>query len=154
MGKNLVETVMGAVVLAIAGFFLAFAYNTSDLRKVQGYEIMARFNSVEGLSPGSDVRIGGVKVGSVSAQHLDPKDYRAVVVMSILSNIKIPVDSEASVTSDGLLGANYVRISPGHENASLEPGGEISKTHDVVDLEQLMGRVIFLLGQQDTEPAQ
>lgn len=151
MGRNLVETVMGAVVLAIAGFFLAFAYNTSDLRKVQGYELKARFNSVEGLGPGSDVRVGGVKIGSVTKQHLDPVDYRAVIVMSILTDIKIPVDSQASVTSDGLLGANYVRISAGHETAYLEPGGEIKKTHDVVDLEQLMGRVIFLLGQ-DTDP--
>jgi phospholipid/cholesterol/gamma-HCH transport system substrate-binding protein len=148
MGRNLVETVMGAVVLAIAGFFLAFAYNTSDLRKISGYSIVAKFNSVEGLNPGSDVRVGGVKVGSVSEQRLDPVDYRAVIVMSILSDIKIPVDSEASVTSDGLLGANYVRIKPGHEKKSLEPGGEIAKTHDVVDLEQLMGRVIFLLGQE------
>ncbi len=148
MGRNLVETVMGAVVLAIAGFFLAFAYNTSDLRKVSGYPIVAKFRSVEGLGAGSDVRIGGVKIGSVSEQKLDPKDYRAVIVMSILNDIKIPVDSEASVTSDGLLGANYVRIKPGHEKEHLEPGGEITKTYDVVDLEQLMGRVIFLLGQE------
>ncbi len=148
MGRNLVETVMGAVVLAIAGFFLAFAYNTSDLRKVTGYAIVAKFSSVEGLGAGSDVRIGGVKIGSVSEQKLDPKDYRAIIVMSILSDIKIPIDSEASVTSDGLLGANYVRIRPGHDENYLEPGGEITKTYDVVDLEQLMGRVIFLLGQE------
>ena len=148
MGRNLVETVMGAVVLAIAGFFLAFAYNTSDLRKVTGYPIIAKFNSVEGLSPGSDVRVGGVKIGSVIEQKLDPEDYRAIIVMSVLSDIKLPADSEASVTSDGLLGANYVRIKPGHEKINLEPGGEIKKTHDVVDLEQLMGRVIFLLGQE------
>ncbi len=148
MGRNLVETVMGAVVLAIAGFFLAFAYNTSDLRKISGYSIVARFSSVEGLGAGSDVRLGGVKIGSVSEQTLDPEDYRAVIVMSILTDIKIPVDSEASVTSDGLLGANYVRIRPGHDKKYLEPGGEIKKTYDVVDLEQLMGRVIFLLGQE------
>lgn len=148
MGRNLVETVMGAVVLLIAGFFLAFAYNTSDLRKVSGYPIVAKFRSVEGLNPGSDIRVGGVKIGSVSEQRLDPEDYRAIVVMSIQSDIKIPADSEASVTSDGLLGANYVRIKPGHDDKNLEPGGEIMKTHDVVDLEQLMGRVIFLMGQE------
>lgn len=148
MGRNLIETVMGAVVLLIAGFFLAFAYNTSDLRKVKGYSIVAKFHSVEGLSPGSDVRVGGVKVGSVIEQKLDPDDYRAVIVMSIRSDIKLPVDSEASITSDGLLGANYVRIEPGHDDAIIDPGGEIKRTQDVVDLEQLMGRVIFLLGQE------
>jgi len=148
MGRNLVETVMGAVVLAIAGFFLAFAYNTSDLRPVSGYPIIAKFNNVEGLTPGSDVRIGGVKVGSVTEQRLDPDDYRAIVELSIRSDVRLPTDTEASVTSDGLLGANYVRLKPGHKDSLLKPGDEIGKTFDVVDLEQLMGRVIFLLSQE------
>lgn len=148
MGRNPVETVMGAVVLAIAGFFLAFAYGTSDLRPVAGYQLIARFNNVEGLTSGSDVRVGGVKVGSIVDQRLDPQDYRAVLVLSIRSDVKLPTDTEAFVTSDGLLGANYIRLKPGHADTLLKPGDELTKTHDVVDLEQLMGRVIFLLTQE------
>ncbi|MGE0735779.1 MAG: MlaD family protein [Alphaproteobacteria bacterium] len=90
MGKSLVETVMGAVVLAIAGFFLVFAYTSSDLKPVAGYQVTAKFGSVGSLTEGSDVRIGGVKVGSVIRQSIDPKDYRAVVTMTILSTISCP----------------------------------------------------------------
>ena len=100
MGRNLVETVMGAVVLLIAGFFLIFAYNSSDLRPVSGYQVTARFNSVEGLQEGSDVRIGGVKVGSVTRQRLDPETFQAVVTMTLMKSVRLPTDSIASITGD------------------------------------------------------
>ena len=149
MGRNLVETVMGAVVLLIAAFFLVFAYGTSDLRPIEGYEITARFNSVGGLKEGSDVRIGGVKVGSVADQRLDTERFQAVIVMTIKSGIKLPTDSVASVTGDSLLGGKYVKLEPGAAKTLIAAGGEIKKTRDALVLEQVLGRMIFLLTEGD-----
>jgi len=149
MGRNLVETVMGAVVLLIAGFFLIFAYNSSDLRPVSGYEIKARFNSVEGLQEGSDVRIGGVKVGSITEQHLDAETFQAVVTMTVRSGVRLPVDSIASVTGDSLLGGKYLKLTPGAAKKLVAAGGEIKKTQDALVLEQILGRMIFLLTETD-----
>ncbi|MGE5148009.1 MAG: outer membrane lipid asymmetry maintenance protein MlaD [Candidatus Eiseniibacteriota bacterium] len=149
MGRNLVETVMGAVVLMIAGFFLVFAYNTSNLRPIAGYAVRALFSSVEGLEPGSDVRIGGVKVGSVTGQTLHPGDYRAELIMSIRQGIKLPVDTKAIISGDSLLGGKNVKLEPGGSDKFIQPGGEITKTEGAVILEQTLGRAIFLLSGGD-----
>ena len=152
MGRNLVETVMGAVVLLMAGFFLIFAYNSSDLRPVAGYEIKARFNSIEGLQEGGDVRIGGVKVGSVTGQTLDTENFQAVVTITVKTNVKLPTDSIASVTGDSLLGGKYIKLEPGSAKSMIPPGGEIKKTKDALVLEQVLGRMIFLLTEDDKAP--
>lgn len=149
MGRNLVETVMGAVVLLIAGFFLIFAYNSSDLRPVSGYQVTAVFNSVEGLREGSDVRIGGVKVGSITEQRLDPETFQAVVTMTLMKSVRLPTDSIASITGDSLLGGKYLKLTPGAAKTIVAPGGEIKKTQDALVLEQILGRMIFLLTETD-----
>lgn len=151
MGRSLVETVMGAVVLMIAGFFLVFAYNTSDLSPVQGYAVHARFNAVDGLEDGSDVRMGGVKVGSVTDTRIDPADYRAVVTMSVLAELKLPMDTKASISSEGLLGGKYVDLKPGVAKETIGVGGVISETEDVVDIESLLSKAIFLLSEEVTK---
>ena len=152
MGRNLVETVMGAVVLLIAGFFLIFAYNSSNLRPISGYEVKARFNSVEGLQEGGDVRIGGVKVGSVTGQSLDTKNFQAIVTLTLKRQVKLPTDSIASVTGDGLLGGKYIKIEPGTAKTMIVAGGEMKKTKDALVLEQVLGRMIFLLTEENKSP--
>ena len=77
MRGNVIETVMGAVVLVVAALFLIFAYKTSQLRTVSGYEVSADFSRIDGIHQGSDVRISGVKVGTVLADDLDPKTFLA-----------------------------------------------------------------------------
>lgn len=149
MGRSLVETVMGAVVLLIAAFFLVFAYSTADLQAVEGYPVKARFLNVEGLGSGSDVRIGGVKVGSVLSQSLDEETYEAVITMSVSPEVRLPVDTRVSVTTEGLLGDNYVRLEPGQAQEMVEAGGELTNTKDVVSLEQLLGKAIFLLTEEE-----
>jgi len=148
MSRNVIETVMGAVVLVVAALFLLFAYRTADIRAVQGYELQAQFGSTGGLQAGADVRISGVKVGSVTGQSLDPQSYLAVVRMNIDPNIKLPVDTVASIRSESLLGGRYLALQPGGDPDMLPPGGRIQYTEAPVDLEDLIGRFIFSAGQQ------
>ena len=145
MRRNVIETVLGAVVLLVAGVFLAFAYNSADLQQVAGYQIAARFNAVDGLTKGSDVRVGGVKIGSVLDQSIDLESYQAVVTMSIRPDIALPEDSIAMVSSEGLLGGKYIRIDPGASKTHLADGSELSETRDIVSLEEMLGKVIFLV---------
>ncbi|MDE0704853.1 MAG: outer membrane lipid asymmetry maintenance protein MlaD [Rhodospirillaceae bacterium] len=147
MGQRLIETAMGAVVLAVAALFLVFAWNTADLRPVEGYTLKAGFASVGGLAPGSDVRIGGVKVGSVTGQRIDPESYRAEIDFTVRSGLSLPADTEASVTSDGLLGGKYLRLVPGASKQRLAPGETLKKTRDALALEELLARAIFLLAE-------
>jgi phospholipid/cholesterol/gamma-HCH transport system substrate-binding protein len=143
MSRNAVETVMGAVVLVVAGFFLFFAYTTSQVRAVTGYDLTARFNRVEGLRDGSDVRISGIRVGSVISQNLDPKTFVAVVRLSIEPSVKLPVDTVAAITSSGLFGDNYVSLEPGNEDETIKPGGQIEHTQSPMNLQSLIGQYIF-----------
>lgn len=151
MGNRLIESVMGAVVLGIAALFLIFAWTTADLRPVDGTPYRAQFNSVGALAPGNDVRIGGVKVGSVTAQTIDPKTYRAVVAFSVRADIRLPKDTEASVTSDGLLGAKYLRLKIGRSQEMLAADATLIRTRDALSLEDLLGRAIFLLTETETD---
>lgn len=143
MNKKPVETIMGIVVLIIAVVFLLFAYRVSDLQVVKGYELSAKFFKVGGLSVGSDVRINGVKIGTVTSQKLSPDDYMVDLVLSLSPDIKLPEDSIVSITNDGLMGNKFVKIEPGYSSVLLEPGGELKKTKDFETLEDLIGKFIF-----------
>ncbi len=142
---------MGAIVLAIAGGFLFFAYSSSNIASVDGYLVTAKFENVDGLSVGNDVRVGGIKVGSVVGQDLDPKTYNAVVKMNIKSGIAIPDDSSAAIVGDGLLGGKFVSITVGGSDNSLAANGEIQFTQSAVNLESLLGKFVFSDGGVDKE---
>lgn len=144
MGRNVIETLMGAVVLFIAALFIFISYQSGNIAPDSGsYTITAKFREIGSLSIGSDVRVGGIKVGSVSSQYLDPKNYKAVIEMGINKDIKIPRDSSASVIGDGLLGGKYVAIEPGGDETYITSGGEIKYTQDSVSLEELIGKFAF-----------
>jgi phospholipid/cholesterol/gamma-HCH transport system substrate-binding protein len=147
MGRNLIETVMGAVVLLVAGIFLAFAYSHSGIRSVQGYTLTARFERIDGVGPGTDVRISGIKVGTVASERLDPERFQAIVTMTIDSAIKLPVDTVAEVSTEGLLGGRFMALVPGGADEMLKPGGEIKYTQAPIDVVQLLGRFIFSVGE-------
>jgi phospholipid/cholesterol/gamma-HCH transport system substrate-binding protein len=143
MGNNLVESLLGAVVLVVAGLFLVFAYSTTNVRTVGGYEVVAKFERVDGLNTGSDVKLSGIKVGTVFEQKLEPNTYLAIVRMNINSSVKLPVDTVAQVTSDGLLGSNFVALVPGGEDKLITAGGEIKYTQSPVNVVQLLGKFVF-----------
>jgi phospholipid/cholesterol/gamma-HCH transport system substrate-binding protein len=148
MSRNVIETVMGAVVLVIAALFLVFAYSTAQVRSVTGYEVTARFSKIEGIREGGDVRISGIKVGSILGLRLDPQTYQAVVTLSINPNIKLPLDTAASILSSGLLGDKYLALLPGGDDKDIKPGGQITSTNAPMSLEDIVGQYIFSQGQQ------
>ena len=143
MGNNLVETLLGAVVLIVAGLFLVFAYSTTNVRTVGGYEVRAKFERVDGLNTGSDVKLSGIKIGTVVEQKLEPETYLAIVRMNINSSVKLPTDTVAQVTSDGLLGSNFVALVPGGDDKLIPAGGEIKFTQAPVNVVQLLGKFVF-----------
>lgn len=143
MSRSIVETLMGAFVLAVAVAFVVFAYGRTTVATVSGYEVIAKFTRLDGLNPGADVRISGIKVGSIVEMTLDPNNFRAIARMSIDPAYKLPVDSSISVVSDGLLGGKYASIEPGGMDEVIEPGGEIQYTQSSILLEQLIGKLVF-----------
>jgi phospholipid/cholesterol/gamma-HCH transport system substrate-binding protein len=145
MRRNMIETVLGAVVLVVAAFFLVFAYTSADLRRVEGYPVSASFSSIAGLVNGSDVRISGVKVGTVTQLALDPKTFQAVVHMSIDPQVKLPADTAAIIASESLLGGKFLSLEPGGDEQTIQPGGRIQVTQSTPGFEQLLGQVIYSL---------
>lgn len=143
MRGNVIETVMGAVVLVVAAVFLYFAYSTSQYRSVSGYQVTANFERIDGIKDGSDVRISGIKVGSVVSAVLDPKTFLADVHMSVDPSIKLPDDTVAEIVSAGLLGDKYLSLVPGGSDKDIPPGGRIKYTQSSVSLEHLIGQMMF-----------
>jgi phospholipid/cholesterol/gamma-HCH transport system substrate-binding protein len=143
MRGNVIETVMGAVVIIVAALFLFFAYTTSRIGAVSGYPLTAQFSSISGLEIGGDVRLAGVKIGTVTGETLDPKTFLATVHMSIARRYKLPEDTVAKITSSGLLGNEYVQLIPGGSEKTIPPGGRIKYTQAAVNLEDLIGQMMY-----------
>ena len=144
MGRHgVAEVVTGAVVLVVALAFLAFAITHSGQSVRSGYTLYADFSHIDGLNVGGDVRIAGVKVGTVTEAQIDPTTFEAKVSMSLRDDIQLPRDTGASITSESLLGGKYISLSPGGDTADLKPGQTITITQSSVSLEELLGKFIF-----------
>lgn len=146
------ETILGAAVAVVAvGFFAFAAAQAGQTRASGGYELIARFQRVDGVNVGSDVRVSGVKVGVVREVGLDPDTYMARLVLTVDRNVQVLDESTARIASDGLLGGGYVAIEPAGMDA-LPPGGEIPYTQGAVDLLTLLAS--FAQGQGDTDSSE
>jgi phospholipid/cholesterol/gamma-HCH transport system substrate-binding protein len=143
MKTNLLEVIMGAVVLVVCAVFVIFAYSSSQWKAVQGYEVIAKFDRIDGLTQGSDVRLSGVKVGTIKAIRLDPATYQAVVHISLPHQVTLPKDSAAEITSESLLGGKFLALIPGGDDENIPEGGEITHTQAAVSLESLIGKFIY-----------
>ena len=144
MKRGAVETILGALVLVVAVGFVALAAKTIDIQADDGYELQARFLKVGGLERGSDVRISGVKIGTVVGRTLDRETFEAVVTFTVQEGIRLPADTEAGVTAEGLLGGKYLRLFPGQDTETLQDGAEIARTRDFQALEDTVSEIIFL----------
>lgn len=143
MKRNIIETVLGAVVLAVAGVFLAYSTTVADVGDVEGYKVIARFNEIGGLKVGDDVRVGGVKIGTIDAINLDQKTYQAELSLTIEDGVELPSDTAARISSESLLGGAFLALDPGGDDTMLKSGGRIAYTQDAQNLEQLLGKFIF-----------
>jgi phospholipid/cholesterol/gamma-HCH transport system substrate-binding protein len=143
MQNNTVETLIGALVVTVAVAFLFFAYTTTGSGSVGGYDLQARFSSADGIVTGTDVRLHGIKIGTVSTLSLDPKSYAAIVHLNIHNDVPIPDDSSIKITSSGILGNSYLAIQPGGSDAMLKAGGQITNTQGSVDFMSLIARAIY-----------
>jgi len=143
MTRNFLETILGAVVLAVAIAFFYYAYQSNSGSSSSGYDLFAQFDRIDGLDNGADVRIGGIKVGSVTEQILDPATYLAKVSFTVQDNVELPLDTSAAIMSDGLLGGKYLSLEPGGDIDMLETGDEITLTQSSIRLEDLIGQLIY-----------
>ena len=143
MKNNPIETAIGALVIASAIGFLFYASNAVGLSGPSGaYAVKASFRSAEGVALGTDVRMAGVKIGTVTGMELNPITYRAEVSVAIADAIEIPDDSAIAVTSEGLLGGNFIEIIPGASEFAVESGGEIEDTQGSVSLITLLMKFV------------
>ncbi|MEJ0017083.1 MAG: outer membrane lipid asymmetry maintenance protein MlaD [Acetobacteraceae bacterium] len=141
--RNIAEVLTGAVVLLVAAGFLAYAVAHSGRSVASGYTLYARFDHIDGMGIGADVRIGGVKIGSVQETRLDLENYLAVVALTVRGDVKLPRDTAAIITSESLLGGKYLSLQPGGDPTVLQPGQSITITQSSVSLEELLGKFIF-----------
>ncbi|SMY09561.1 outer membrane lipid asymmetry maintenance protein MlaD [Flavimaricola marinus] len=150
MRESLTEVIVGAaVVVAAAGFLGYTAQATGYVQSSGDMVLTASFRSIEGVSVGTDVRLAGVKIGSVTGMDLNPETYRADTVLTLVSDIPIPDDSSAVVASEGLLGGNYIELVPGGSFDNFESGAEIVDTQGAVSLLQLL--LTYVGGGTSTE---
>jgi phospholipid/cholesterol/gamma-HCH transport system substrate-binding protein len=144
MQRHIVETLVGTLVLAIAIGFGWYAYSTTGNNGSTGsYTLKARFNRVDGLNNGTDVRVSGIKVGRVTRIVLDPKTYDATVELAIQNDVQLSIDTQARIETEGLLGGRYLNILPGNDDSILPNGSTIQRTQAAVDFMQLLGRFMF-----------
>lgn len=149
MKRSIVETVLGALVLIVAGVFLSFSYKTANVSASEGYAVMADFSGIGGLKAGDDVQISGVKVGTVQAVELNQDTFLARVHLSIDPALKLPSDTAALISSESLLGGRYLALEPGADEETIPSGGRIQYTQAPQNLEQLLGQFIFSMQKDE-----
>ncbi|WP_417628592.1 outer membrane lipid asymmetry maintenance protein MlaD [Pararhodobacter aggregans] len=148
------EVALGAVVMAAAVVFVVFALRATGtvLSDAQGYDLHASFRSAEGVRPGTEVRLAGVKIGTVTDLSLNPQDFRAQLTIAVNRGIELPSDSTIQVASEGILGGTFVEILPGGELENLQPGDTFQDTQSAVSLITLLLRA-FTGSDTTEEPA-
>jgi phospholipid/cholesterol/gamma-HCH transport system substrate-binding protein len=139
MAYERAEILAGAAILAVAVGFAVYAGQGSSLmRQPDSYPLLASFRSVEGITVGSDVRLAGVKVGTITDLTLNPQTFFADAKIEVRNDVLLPTDSAILISSEGLLGGNFVEILPGGALENLGPGEEIEDTQGAVSLITLL----------------
>jgi phospholipid/cholesterol/gamma-HCH transport system substrate-binding protein len=138
-------------IFLIAGF-AALGYLSVELGGLSytgpgGMTLVATFDEIGGLRPRSLVVVGGVKVGQVEKVELDP-EFRARVTLSVDASLQLPDDSSASIRTSGVLGDQYLALTPGASETLLAPGGQIPYTESAIVLERMVGKLVDSLASE------
>ncbi|MFV0336373.1 MAG: outer membrane lipid asymmetry maintenance protein MlaD [Tropicimonas sp.] len=143
MSDSRAEILAGGATLAVAAAFVIYAAQGSGMAAAPGsYELSASFRSVEGIAPGTDVRMAGVRIGTVTGLALNPETFRADLTMSVADTLELPEDSSVAISSEGLLGGNFVELVPGGSPFTLAPGDEIQDTQGALSLLALLAKFV------------
>lgn len=146
MKQNVIETLLGAFVLTVAVIFFVYGSGQANVgSSAGGYNVKAQFTDIGSLGVGDDVKISGVAVGTIASIDLDPILYNADVTLSMNSDVQLPYDTAARISSEGLLGGTYLALDVGGDTEMLEEGDLIAITQSAQNLEQLLGQFIFSL---------
>lgn len=145
MKQSKLELLVGAfVVLGLAAVtYLTIKLGAGSMLSGDTYAIEARFTNAGGLNSGSSVVVAGVSVGRVEEIRVDPADFSAIATLRVISGLKLPTDTMASIKTTGLIGDKYVLLAPGADETSLAAGARITMTESSVDLESLIGKMAF-----------
>jgi phospholipid/cholesterol/gamma-HCH transport system substrate-binding protein len=153
LSQRSIETLVGLFLLAAIAALVALAFKVSGLTtffKQEGYDVTAAFDDIGQLKVRGSVKIGGVTVGEVTKIGIDRESYKAIVTLRIYSSVNdIPTDSSASILTAGLLGDNYIAITPMYSKDFLKNGDEIQETHSAMILEKLIGQFLFSIGHSN-----
>jgi phospholipid/cholesterol/gamma-HCH transport system substrate-binding protein len=141
--ENAGEALVGLAVVILAVWFVVFAWGrTGGGQKAGAINVTALFPNASGVNIGTDVRVAGLKIGSVTGQQLDPQSFQVAVKLALDPAVKIPADSSASVTSEGLLGSTFIGLTPGGSETPLKSGDTITDTQGAMDMMALIGQFI------------
>lgn len=144
MKNAAVETLIGAAVIVIAAIFFLFAYQSSGKGSAAGgYRLIAEFDNASGINVGTDVRMAGVKIGTVVGQSLNHENFQAAITMLIDPAVQLTDDVTAKVTAEGLLGSNFITLEQGGSETRLADGGMIQYTQGAVDIWSLISQAMF-----------
>ena len=144
MKQNLLETIVGAIVLFAAFGCLFVAYQNGSIHHKQaGYRLHANLNNADGLIVGSKVKVSGVEIGQIDEMQFDLNTYKAGIIFTVRDDLKIPIDSSAAIVSSGLLGEKYMSISPGSDTDSIAANGTLQFTQSSINFEELLGKFVF-----------
>jgi phospholipid/cholesterol/gamma-HCH transport system substrate-binding protein len=154
MRESLFETLVGLAVVVVAGGFLVFSLSQrSDAATGDSYELIAKFDRADGVSPGTDVRIAGVKVGAVRTVRLDQQTFKAEAVLAINKGVQIPEESAAQIQSDSLLGGSYIHIQISGMPDNMRPGAKFEYTRGSMDILGILLDAVGGLGGGETSDA-
>lgn len=150
--ENGAEALVGLLVVLLAAWFVLFALQRTGGRGGgDTIRVTALFPNAVGVSPGTDVRVAGLKVGSVAEQKLDPQSFQVAMTIALDPSIKLPSDSSAAITSEGLLGGTYVALVPGGSETPLKSGDTIIDTQGSLDMMGLIGQFINKTGDSGSK---
>src|SRR3546814_20000802 len=137
--------VVGGVGLLVAVAVGVVAFRSASLSGAGrgGYQVTGEFSDASGLAAGTDVRLAGVKIGTVMEQRLNPETYFAVVTLGVSNAVRLPSDTSARIIPDGLRGGNYVALEPGGSEDYIADAGKILYAQGSNNLEDLPGRLPF-----------
>jgi phospholipid/cholesterol/gamma-HCH transport system substrate-binding protein len=152
MNQNILETIIGFIIIVVATVFAIFAYSTSGNTEDEiGYVLEARFQNAEGIFVGADVMLAGIKIGSVLDLTLDRDTFFAIMKIGVKKDVKLPQDSQVAIVSSGFLGGKFVSVSPGGDVVDLKDGDQVKFTQSSVNMEALIGKFMYSYGNNNSQ---